>query len=281
MENQDKIPSQQINPVPKKLSVIGSYILASIFMAVGLFMLMIGFLIKDSVLMLAWTLSFGFLFIGGVIMLVIGARRVNKAIRIKANYNQFQSGTIVDFKQQFSKVNILDNEKSLGWIGPVSRNKAVWFPLWLGKEKVPYPENTIIFTNKQLIGITIGDEDMVNLPESGELKKITSSLINISPGDYFTKSLQVTALHNKDWSKIMQNVFAMPLYELVSSHYSFGLTYDLISHVEINSGFTNSPLKVILKNNDVLKYTVMNDEEISKMREMVTQLNQYVPISYR
>ena len=263
--------------LPKTFANINNWIFMIIFTVIGFGV--IGFAMYDysksqSIKNFIYLLLLACIFFVITVVVFIANRRLGQKSRdnLSANLgNKFSSGTSVTLEKSFDSANITDGEKILDWVGPATRyGKGAGFINILDKETDLSPENTLLFTDHQIIAIMVGPDDINKVKnQNGFIKNIASSVVDISTETHQEKNIQNVILYLKQWPEIMGNLLSLPLNQLLESHFNFGVPNDLIESVFVKNGILNPGFVFKLKDGRELSYAVQNKD---KMDEAATFL---------
>lgn len=279
-ENQNKISAQDIiNKKPaKRFAVFSNKITMIIFILFGLAVVVLAlydFLKSKNTNNLVVLFIFSCVFFVFAALVYISNRRMlqKSPDSTSANLtNQYSTDTSVTFVTPFDTANISENEKVLNWVGPVYRQNLMLVDTQLlGKEKDKAPENTLLFTDNQIIAIMIGPQDIEMMKtNNGPIKNLTSDLVNFNPEDYYSKDIQNQLLYYKQWSKIMENILSLPLNQILSGHLNFGVPNSLIESVKLKNRIVNPGFVFNLKDGNKMSYTTFDKSRINEVADFLS-----------
>lgn len=274
-EKPNNTPNQdsQYHQLPKTFAKMNNWILMIIFVAIGFGV--VGFALYDysksqSIKNTIYLLLFACIFFVIAVIIFIANRRLGQKSHdnLSANLgNKFSSGTSVTLEKPFDCANIANGEKVLDWVGPAIRyGKGAGYIDILDKETDLSPENTLLFTDHQIIAIMVGPDDINKVKnQNGFIKDIASSVVDISIETHQEKNIQNVFLYLKQWPEIMGNLLSLPLDQLLESHFNFGVPNDLIESVYVRTGMLNPGFVFKLKDGTELPYAVQNKDRMDEV----------------
>lgn len=166
----------------------------------------------------------------------------------------------VETKRLFPVATLQATEKVLGWLGPVMAIDIGRQSYALGKEVISAPENTLIVTSNQLLGVAMIQADFDGLSTGSVL----SGLAQFATAAKSASEQQryVGILNQGQWPMLVENV-AKNLSSVLSSHWQFGIAFESIVSVKARTGMLNPGVHITLKDGSVLKYSTTAKERIS------------------
>lgn len=211
----------------------------------------------------------------GLSIALLSNRQLTAAAQNPQTYTHLESGTAAEYKSAAPEATLSTDEQVISWVGPVTRTDsgATSYTI-ISKEVNNDGENTLVFTNRSIIGLMVGPDDVSNI-ELGGLQKAAGGLLDASPDSTNTKGQQFRALYANKWPEIMQNLLAKPLKDTLLNHLNFGVPYAQIKSVKVNNGFINSGITIFLSDGSKITYSTFNKDRLD---EIAGALSQYTTV---
>ena len=267
--------------VPKKLSRLG----ALLSVGAGLLIILIGTVFafyeyhkthkkSDLVVLLSVFLFFGLLLI---ITQLIRFRQLRNAGSQLGEFNQFQTGTVVNYQAQVKSTSVGIGTKIIGWLGPVNVAglKGVGVTV-LGHETDRQSVNTLIFTEGAVVAIMLGPQDVPAELAGGTLNQIASAGINFSSGQAVEKNESFVTLYQRKWDKIMTPLLNQDINQIIANHFNYNVPYEQIDHAQIRNSFINPELIFNLKDGSKLAFISFRKD---LLEQSYNYLSNYLTIS--
>jgi hypothetical protein len=266
--------------IPKKISEFNEIrgMASGISIAVVGLVVAIVCLIFFKNIPIAIVILLGGLLMGGVtfVLSLIGFRRLRQSEKRPAPaYNNFQTGTDVTYRKPSAQAVIDRDETLAGWLGPVTvqGSQGIGWEI-LSKEQSGQSVNTLLFTNKRVVALLLGPQDVPASLAGGMLNQIASTAIMYSNQAATEKNVQLDALYSGKWAQIMASVLAQPLSTLPDNHLSYAIPYDAIQKVQVKRTFINPGLIFYIKDGTKSSFSVFRkeilDEAEACLRPVVT-----------
>jgi hypothetical protein len=223
----------------------------------------------------------GFLGVAGTwasVTSLIGYRQLTRAQNAPVTFTQFNTGTATTYRVplKLQGAQVGPDESIESWFGPVStQGKAGISYQVLFKEIDNQAINTLLFTNVQVIGLMLGPDDLRHLRGSGPVKALANSVVRLDFRSGVTKAVQFDALNANHWDQMVNALSEQPLEATLVNHLNFGLPYDHIHSVEVESHFVNPGFTFHLNDGSRLRYSTFKR---SKLPELTRYLKQFVSI---
>jgi len=272
-------------PVSGGTSLLKKFVIIKqvIAMIVGGFIAFIGLII--GLLFMGKSAKAGIiiiLIVGGIGVLIfvlsfISHRQLTRSIKNPPQFNSFQTTTAVQYKMPgdsaVSAAVAKPNEAIGSWLGPVNRKgmSGVSFQV-LSKEVDNQSENTLLFTQTQIIGLMITPQDLGDVQQSA-VRGVLNQVINNVPGSAIEKDTQFEALNSKKWEQLVASLSSQSLQSVLGSHFNFGIPYSLVQSVEVHDSLINSGLTFHLSDGSKLGYATLRKEQIPNA---VNYLRQFI-----
>ena len=271
---QNVLPEQPDN-IPKKISEFQSLrgILTGVILIVA--SIIIGTVVYQYSLVGSILIGGGGLVISGIVITIsaIGFRQLRDAEKSPNSFNEFQTSTAVKYKTPLSAANMSPDEVVEGWLGPVTVGGRGGFSFQLvNKEYTNQSANTLLFTNKQIVAVLIGPQDMP--PSLAADTAFTA--VQYSPEDAVTKNVQFDALYAHKWGDILRSVMASGLQNLPQQHLTYAIPYDQVKNAEIVKKIINSGITVTLKNGKKLVYNTLLKEQLDSAQPILQKYIQVI-----
>lgn len=219
------------------------------------------------------------LFGGGAVVLFIvsyiGYRQLKHSSDNNSQFNQFQTSTAVTYSQPkgFAPAEVLADEKILNWFGPVMRTgHGASSYIVINKEVDKQTENTLLFTNRQIIGLMLGPEDTSSVQTPSKVGGLLNQAINLAPETAIQKTTQFEALNTSKWPQMVQSLTAQPFATILAKHLNVGIPYGDIDHIEFKTGLINPGLHIFLKNGNKLNYSTFKSGRIAEVQTTLAPL---------
>jgi hypothetical protein len=247
---------------PLRHAIIANIAFLIIFIIIGLFTLVSGIVtIKQTGFSNNVLLLFSLTTVMFILCLIfcIVLSQAFKSRHSNYKFDYIKSSQLVTFSTPYPAAIISNEEKVLNFIGPIQRYGLKWSATgqFLNHLYTKSAENTLLFTDKQIIAILVGPSDINKISnETSSTQKNLSFLVNFG-GNYFDKNSQINALFASKWPLIVNRIIEMPLTNIMQDHLNFGIPYSLINQIEI---IDKGLIKINLKNGDVVNYFTFNNE---------------------
>ncbi len=184
--------------------------------------------------------------------------------------NQFQTGTAVTYQTDAPTATVEADESVIGWLGPVSRaDKLIVDKQWLMNEHNYAAANTLVFTNKQIIAVMLGPQDVPSDLAGGLLNQVASTAIAYSDEGSLDKDVQFTSLYAHKWEQIMTNLSHTPLAEISQNHITYGISYTSISSFEVKRTFINPGIVFHMSDGTVRSFTTMRKDLLDGIQTLL------------
>lgn len=166
----------------------------------------------------------------------------------------------VETKRNFSKTTLKANEKIIAWLAPVDGTSFSRANFSFGKEVISAPENVLILTDRQIIGIALTEEDLSEIKINNPLIFLAQSASSIADSASERQSWFLTANINI-FPKFMKNLDEEKLSKLLSKRWNFGIDLKNIKKIEPKKTFFNSGIKIYFENDHIYNYkTIWKDQ---------------------
>jgi hypothetical protein len=216
--------------------------------------------------------------VGGFTFLIsyISYRQLKKAQAQPTTFNQFQSGTAVTYTTPLPPTTVAADEVVGSWLGPVWVGGKQGIDVQvLNHESDHQTANTLLFTNKQIITILLGPQDVPSSLAGGLLNQVASSSIQYSDEAEAAKNQEFTLLYAKKWEAIMQNLLVQNIQALQQNHLTSGIPFDQIDHVEVKRSLINPGLVIHMRDGKKLTYPTQRKDLLDQAQNY---LQQYVTV---
>lgn len=187
--------------------------------------------------------------------------------------SQYVTDTQVTYKTNYSVGRAIGNEQVVTWIGPVVQN-GQWS--YIGptlKETNRQAINTLIFTDRQIVGIMLATADVKGFKDG--YSDIFNSLNSASASqDQYLFMMN----YHKYWPVIVAELLKSPLEEILQTHINMGIQYSDIQSINITKNFLQARIiKIILKSGHELSFSV-TFTNLDQIRSLLQPLQQHLQI---
>lgn len=177
-----------------------------------------------------------------------------------------------------------DSESVASWLGPVnigqapanmSGNSFLFTTREVDKDAI----NTLLFTDRQIIGLMLGPADRQYLAGSGPLTTAGNEVIERwqwNREGAIAKGVQFAPLNSKHWGDMVDALAAQSLASVLGSHLNFGLPYDRVQRVEVRSRFINPGVRIYLTDGSNLRFLTFGKRD--RLPQAASYLRQFVTV---
>ncbi len=188
---------------------------------------------------------------------------------------QFKTSTAVEYRTAFDKAILAADERVYEWLGPITRHgKGSYSYEFLAKEVNKIPENTLLFTQHQVIAVMCVPEDDLGQDQSqfqDTMHDIAQNLANYSSDDSGDKNIQFSSINSGRWEQIVRGLGRQSLDAALASHIHYGIPYSNIASFEVREKFFNAGIWFTLTNGDVLKFATLNKTRTPHVAQFLQQ----------
>lgn len=256
-------------------------------MITGVFLFFFGIIVG---VIFAFSNTLAALIFGGIIsglgvllfvLSLVGRRQLKKSIVNQPSYNTYQNTeTAVEYAAPSvasSTPTVAQQNETIGsWLGPVSRSGMAGVSYGVvSKEVDNQAENTLLFTNQQVIGLMVTPQDLADLQQSSG-REILNQITNYAPDTAFDKGMDFAFVNLRHWQDIVAKLQSQPLQAVLQSHFNFNIPYSDISSVQVHNSVIDKGLTFHLKDGKKLAYTTLKKDQLPVA---VDFLKQYLTIS--
>lgn len=133
--------------------------------------------------------------------------------------------------------------------------------------------NTLLFTPRQAIGITLGPEDLAGVPGGADLVATAEREVEFGdrPSEYARSlGMRFITIYAKNWPEMIAALGGQPLSAVLASRANFGVPYDTIDHVEVKR-IVNPGLRVHLTDGTSLRFMTLQLEQMAEAADFLRQ----------